>query len=147
MSLMSPLNNRIIQLTRQAANEAVALIEVRQDVQAIIDLITPMIDAVEILIRGIIEILERAQYAERKMAEFDPTYLPDKLADLQLMVKHLEMVGRLEYIDIATRLDVVDPDLLDAVFRELLSLPSGPQKVAAIKMAIEKLEGKNGTTE
>jgi len=70
----------------------------------------------------------------------DPGETVDKLADFDMMLAMLDGLNKLRYVELATRLSVISPDLVIETFRELESLPDGPEKIAMIKAAIKLLE-------
>lgn len=140
MSILRPLETRLASLARSETNKAVAIADSKKDIAAILKITGPMMDAAEVIIRGVVEINERAGMIDRRMGEIDPGETADKINDLRLILEHLKILNRLEYVKLATGLDVLDPELIPVTMRELAHLPTGPEKIAAIHQAISELK-------
>lgn len=134
----SPLKHKLRSVISQEVNRAQALAATKDDMAAIHRIVEPMVDSVIELVRGITEIYERSGQSVRRLGEIDPGETADKLADIRLMLDHLEMLHRLEYVDLATRLSVIEPELAAATVEELAHLPEGMAKLELFYKAIQQ---------
>lgn len=134
------LKHRLDSLIRHEKNKADSLAAVKADINAIHAIAGPMVEMVVKLAEGITDIYERSGYSASRLVELDPMESAGKLADLRLMISHLEMLGRLRHVDAAARVEVLDDELIDSMIMELNRLPGGPAKIALMKASIEKLE-------
>lgn len=134
----SPLKHKLKSVISSEVNRAQALAATKDDMAAIHRIVEPMVDSVIELVRGITEIYERSGQSVRRLSEIDPGETADKLADIRLMLDHLEMLHRLEYVDLATRLSVIEPELAAATVEELAHLPEGMTKLEVFYKAIQE---------
>ena len=133
-----PLKHKLKSVISSEVNRAQALAATKDDLAAIHRIVEPMVDMVIELVRGITEIYERSGQGVRRLSEIDPGETADKLADLRLMLDHLEILHRLEYVDLATRLSILEPELAAATVEELAHLPEGMTKLEVFYKAIQE---------
>lgn len=63
----------------------------------------------------------------------------DKLADVAMTLKGLEMVGSLDYIGLARMLETVQgPDVVKLAIRELQSYPDGAERIEWLREAVNE---------
>lgn len=134
------LKKRVEDLIRQEKNRAHIVMAEKEDMQAIHEIAGPLIDIIIQLVRGVVEIYERSGISVKRLSEYDPGETVDKLADFDMMISMLDGLNKLRYVELATRLSVIDPDLVAQTFRELASLPDGKDKIVMIKAAIKLVE-------
>lgn len=139
MSILKPIETRLANLARHETNKAIALAETQKNIKAIIKIINPMLDAAEVIIRGAIEIYERASISDRQLGEIDAGDTVNAINNLRQILDGLHGIYRLPYVDLAIRIEMLDRELIPFAVREVLSLESGQEKLDAIEAAIQEL--------
>lgn len=133
---LDALRHRLTPVIRNEIVKAESIIAAKQDIEAIHKIAGPLVDMLIEIVRGIVEIYERSGMSVRRMSEVDPGETADRLADIQIILTHLEMLYKVEYIDLATRLSVIEPELAEATINELASQPEGMDKLRLFYRAI-----------
>lgn len=141
MSTLGPLKAKLQRLHSRAtnlANDVLDLVDNAQHsdtVAAELEQITLTLVEVMMKLRA-----STSRGAARGKELGDAGALADQLGDGVLSIDLLESLGRLDYVELATLLGRVHPDLIPETFNELASSQGGWEKLELIyRVAAEKL--------
>lgn len=126
---------RLRQINRQAGEDADLILATKTDLITINALSEQLVDQAIELVKVIYEIYRVTEIANRRLVEHDPGYVPDKLADLEMMIRMVRETLGIEYIGIATRLAAANKETILQTIVELNSL-DGQEQIKYLKEAL-----------
>lgn len=141
MSELDPLRKKLERYKNHLTNNVRDVLDIVENAQAT-DTASKEVEGIVLtLVEAVVRLRATSSRGAAKSKELESLpEIVDGIADAILSIDNLDLLRRLDYIQLARMLDVVHPDLITETFNELATYPSGWEKLELIrKEAAEKL--------
>lgn len=141
METLTPLKNKLKRLHTQVTNVAHDVLDLAQN-SGRSDEIAQEVEKITLtLVDTVMRLRASTSRGAARGKELGGIgEIADKLSDALLSIDNLALLNRLNYVQLATMMNTVDPELVKATFDELATLQNGWEKIELIhKAAQEKL--------
>lgn len=141
MSELDPLKKKLERYKSRLTNSVNDVLDIIENTKQTDQASQEVEQIVLTLIEAVIRLRAKASRGAAKGKELeDMPEIVDGLADAILSIDNLNLIRRLDYVQLSKMLYIVHPDLLIETFNELASQPDGWAKIELIRQAAtEKL--------